>query len=257
MKVRVTNIQRFSLNDGPGIRTTVFFKGCGLKCPWCSNPENINYEIENYYNEDTNEKGVFGYDITLDDLEKEILKDQKYYTLNSGGVTFSGGEALLQFTKMEPLLKKLKQNKINMCIETSLFAPIKALEVATKYINEFIVDIKILDSDICSDVLKGNLDIYFKNVDYLFKNFNGKIMFRIPITKEYTLKKKTFKNTIEFIKKYKPDRIEIFKIHNLGDSKYKSLNRKVTHYEEITDEEMKKIVEQFNDNDINVVECKI
>ena len=82
-------------------------------------------------------------------------------------------------------------------------------------------------------------------------------MFRIPITKEYTLKKKTFKNTIEFIKQYKPDRIEIFKIHNLGDSKYKSLNRKVTHYEEITDEEMKKIVEQFNDNDINVVECKI
>ena len=73
MKVRVTNIQRFSLNDGPGIRTTVFFKGCGLKCPWCSNPENINYEIENYYNEDTNEKGIFGYDITLDDLEKEIL----------------------------------------------------------------------------------------------------------------------------------------------------------------------------------------
>ncbi len=172
MKVRVTNIQRFSLNDGPGIRTTVFFKGCGLKCPWCSNPENINYEIENYYNEDTNEKGVFGYDITLDDLEKEILKDQKYYTLNSGGVTFSGGEALLQFTKMESLLKKLKQNKINMCIETSLFAPIKALEVATKYIDEFIVDIKILDSDVCSDVLKGNLDLYFKKYRLLIQKFS-------------------------------------------------------------------------------------
>ena len=61
MKVIISNIQRFSLHDGPGIRTTVFFKGCSLKCPWCSNPENINFNIEEYYEND--EKKYFGYEI--------------------------------------------------------------------------------------------------------------------------------------------------------------------------------------------------
>ena len=63
MKVRVSNIQRFSLHDGPGIRTTVFLKGCNLRCPWCANPENLDFEKTNFINENTKEKGVFGYDI--------------------------------------------------------------------------------------------------------------------------------------------------------------------------------------------------
>ena len=58
MKVIVTNIQRFCLHDGPGIRTTVFFKGCNLKCPWCSNPENLSFEIEEYNNDGI--KGIYG-----------------------------------------------------------------------------------------------------------------------------------------------------------------------------------------------------
>ena len=68
MKVRITDIQHFSLHDGPGIRTTVFLKGCSLKCPWCANPECISSEIQ----------GEFGYDISLEELEKEILKDEPF-----------------------------------------------------------------------------------------------------------------------------------------------------------------------------------
>ena len=94
MKVRITDIQHFSLHDGPGIRTTVFLKGCSLKCPWCANPECISSEIQ----------GEFGYDISLEELEKEILKDEPYYK-TGGGVTFSGGEPLLQIKNYEELLK--------------------------------------------------------------------------------------------------------------------------------------------------------
>ena len=75
MKVIISNIQRFSLHDGPGIRTTIFFKGCNLKCPWCSNPENIDFEIQEY--EYQKEKGIYGYEIELEQLEKEILKDKR------------------------------------------------------------------------------------------------------------------------------------------------------------------------------------
>ncbi len=77
MKVIVSDIQRFSLHDGPGIRTTVFFKGCNLRCPWCSNPENLEFNIIPYEYE--NEKGTYGYEITLEELEKEILKDKRVF----------------------------------------------------------------------------------------------------------------------------------------------------------------------------------
>ena len=63
MKVRITNIQHFSPHDGPGIRTTIFLKGCSINCPWCANPECISSEIE----------GEFGRDISLKELEKEVL----------------------------------------------------------------------------------------------------------------------------------------------------------------------------------------
>lgn len=109
MTVRITNIQHFSLQDGMGIRTTVFLKGCNLNCPWCSNPENISFEIENYHHD--NQSEYFGYDISLEDLEKEILKDEVFYG-DDGGVTFSGGEPLLQIKEFKPLLKSLKNKNI-------------------------------------------------------------------------------------------------------------------------------------------------
>ena len=141
MTVRITNIQHFSLHDGPGIRTTVFLKGCNLTCPWCCNPENINYEIE-YYIEDGIEK-EFGYDISLEDLEKEILKDQVYYE-NDGGVTFSGGEPLLQIKLLEPLLKSLKEKEINICFETALSVPLENLKLAIEYADELFIDVKFI-----------------------------------------------------------------------------------------------------------------
>ena len=185
MKVRYTNIQRFSLNDGPGIRTTVFLKGCNLRCPWCANPENIDYQLTPYINE--NENGVFGQDIEVLELYEKIIKDKPFYELNNGGVTFSGGEPLLQIKALEPLLQKLKKEKINMCIETALQVPSELVEIAVNYIDEFIVDIKILDEDECKIVLNGNIDLYKKNLEILIQNAQIDI-FRIPLVNEYTLK---------------------------------------------------------------------
>ena len=83
----ITNIQRFSLHDGPGIRTTVFLKGCSIKCPWCSNPENIKNYPEVYYKDGV--KGIYGKEFSLDEIYAEIVKDRVFYEDN-GGVTFSG-----------------------------------------------------------------------------------------------------------------------------------------------------------------------
>ncbi len=205
MKVKITDIQHFSLHDGAGIRTTVFLKGCNLKCPWCANPECISSKIEN----------GFGRYISLNELESEILKDEPYYK-TGGGVTFSGGEALLQIKDLEPLLKKLN---INICFETALFVDGNLVKIANEYADELIVDIKMLNPENTKHVLGGNINVFLSNLEFLDLN---KVTFRIPVTK-YSIE-----DTLEIcdlIKKYPPKKIEIFKLHNLAKRKYEILNK--------------------------------
>lgn len=214
MKVRVTDIQHFSLHDGPGIRTTIFLKGCSIKCPWCANPECISPKIE----------GEFGYDISLEDLENELLKDEPYYK-TGGGVTFSGGEPLLQIRFMEPLLKSLKLKNINICFETALFVPKEYLNRANFYADEFIVDIKMLDSEKTKNILNGNVKQYLDNLNHLDLE---KTTFRIPVT-EFSLNDK--KLILDLLKDFKPKKVEIFKLHNLAKRKYEILNKEFYHEE--------------------------
>lgn len=244
MKVRVSNIQRFCLHDGPGIRTTVFFKGCNLTCPWCANPENIDFEPTPYFDELKKEKGVFGQDIEVSELFEEIMKDREYYKFNNGGVTLSGGEPLLQIKKMEQLLKKLKENNINICVETALQVPSELVELAIKYVDEFIVDIKILDSVICKEVLHGDIDLYYKNLDILSENNKISIL-RIPLINEYTLNDENIEKILELLKKYKFEKIEIFKIHNLAESKYRMLERKIPNFSKVNDFKVKQVFEKI------------
>lgn len=256
MKVRVTNVQRFSLHDGPGIRTTIFLKGCNLKCPWCANPENLDFEKTEYYNETTKEKGCFGYDIEAVDLFDDIIKDKHYYKMNNGGVTFSGGEPLLQIKALEPLLIKLKKENVNMCIETALQVPTELVEFASNYIDEFIVDVKILNEKECKEILNGNIEIYNKNVEFLISK--EKIdTFRIPLVNEYTLKEENIKNILEFLKKYKVRKVEIFKIHNLAESKYKSIGKTMTKFSKIEDGKIKEVYDKIKELNINVEIIKI
>lgn len=254
MKVRVTNIQRFSLQDGPGIRTTVFLKGCNLKCPWCANPENLSYEIQEY--EDEGQKGKFGYDIELEELEKEILKDEKFYSLNNGGVTFSGGEPILQFQKLEDLLKKLKNRNINICVETALYVPEQLLDIALKYVDEFIVDLKILDSEQCKNVLNGDINVYYKNIERLFKEKQN-IKIRIPVTLEYTLNQRNKEKIIKLLDKYKPKDVELFKIHRLAEKKYKVLGKEMIEYQEVPEEVIQNFLNEILKLKINAKICKI
>ena len=217
MSVRITNIQHFSLHDGPGIRTTIFLKGCSLNCPWCANPECISPKIE----------GEFGYDISLEELEKEILKDEPYYK-TGGGVTFSGGEPLLQIRSLEPLLKSLKLKNINICFETSLFVKKEYLNIAKLYANEFIVDIKMLNPENTRNILNGDVNQYLDNLNILDLK---KTTFRIPVT-EFSLNDQDL--ILDLLENFTPKKLEIFKLHNLAKRKYEILNRDF-YFEEVED----------------------
>ena len=172
------------------------------------------------YGKDDEKKGLFGYDIELDELEKEILKDDKFYKLNNGGVTFSGGESILQVEKLEELLKKLKSKNINICVETALYVPEDLLDIALKYVDEFIVDVKILDSEQCKKVLNGDINLYYKNIEKLFKEKEN-IKITIPVTLEYTLNQKNKEKIIKLLDKYQPKEVELFKIHRLAEKNIK------------------------------------
>ncbi len=252
MKVIVSNIQRFCLHDGPGIRTTVFFKGCNLKCPWCSNPENIDFEVQEYFKD--GEKNVYGKEISLENLEKEILKDKDYYE-KEGGVTFSGGEPLLQFKNIEPLLKNLKEKDINICVETALTVSTEIIDIAIKYVDEFIIDIKILDEN-SSYKINGNVEFFYKNIEKLLKN-NVNVTFRIPLVPEFTVTEENINKIYDFLKIYKPQKVEIFKIHRLGESKYKSLGKEMMEFKDISDDKILEIKEKIKKLNIEVDYIKI
>lgn len=252
MRIMVTNIQRFSLHDGPGIRTTVFLKGCSLSCPWCANPENISFKKEKYYDSDKNEHGEYGYEISTDNLYKELIKDKDFYDDN-GGVTFSGGEPLMHFDYIEPLLKKLNEDNINICIETCLFAPLDVLKKAIKYIDYFIVDCKILDKDLCTSILGGNISLYLNNLDQLYKMVENKnIIIRIPLINGFTNNIDNISAIISLMKKYNPLKIEIFSGHTMASKKYASLSKEILNNVSISDKELDNIKKEFENNNLNV-----
>ena len=134
----VTNIQRMCFHDGPGIRTTVFTKGCSVHCPWCSNPENISFEPEIY--EKDGIQGIYGREYTAAELEYILLKDRDFWG-EDGGVTFSGGEALMQAEALADILIRLKELRVHIALETALFVQGENLQRVLPYIDYVIADL--------------------------------------------------------------------------------------------------------------------
>jgi len=259
--ILLTNIQRFSLHDGPGIRTTVFLKGCSVRCPWCSNPENLVNAVQKYVRKGKDgrveEAGEYGQWYSCEELYAEVIKDKSFYgscggggdKLASlpGGVTFSGGECMMQMKELKPLLERLNAEDIHMAAETSLFATPDCFSIAIKHIGLFYVDIKIMDEEQCKMVLGGKLTYYKENLETLLKS--GKpVVFRLPVIGGYTDSDENRRAAVELIKScasyHNLIKIELLKEHNLGTNKYQLLldagnDIKMPDYKGVSDDLMK------------------
>lgn len=270
MSVLLNNIQRFCVHDGPGIRTTIFLKGCNIRCPWCANPENLKNSYD-YYVDKTkcirdhdrctanpscsylrssavekndykkckvNAIGIYGKPLNEEDILFEIVRDKAFYG-NDGGVTLSGGEALLHIDCIEHLLKLILDHDINLSVETGLFVSALNLKKAIQYFDYFIVDVKTLDSKVCREILKGNLQQFLTNLDYLFLNVPAnKITLRMPLVRDITYTQENMKAMTLLLNKYKPEKCEIFSVHNLGRNKYESLGLNYREFSKLSDEEL-------------------
>jgi len=220
----IFNIQRYSLNDGSGIRTIVFFKGCPLRCPWCSNPESQKMEIEEMKSNVNKDIKIVGKWYTVDEVIKEVLKDEIFFTTSSGGVTLSGGEILTQGEFITELLKELKENMINTAIETCGYGSTEVFRKMLPYIDTVFFDLKIADNKKSKEILKGDFQTIKNNFTEAIKN--NKVIPRFPYIPEYTDDIENINEILKIIRNFNLKEIHILPYHNYGMSKYEQLNRK-------------------------------
>lgn len=237
---RIFNIQRYSLNDGAGIRTVVFFKGCPHRCPWCANPESISPKIETVRREskclhcapclrDADEcpSGAFeriGRDVTLDELEREVMKDDVFFRSSGGGVTLSGGEVLMQAPFATQLLKRLRRYGIHTAIETAGDAPLSRLLPLARQCDEVLFDLKIMDPEQARSVTAVNLPRVMENLTQLVAE-GINVIPRVPLIPGYTLTDANMASVLAFLLHSGIRQLHLLPFHSYGEPKYRLLGQ--------------------------------
>lgn len=207
MKTSIDSIETLGLVDGPGIRVVIFFNGCKLRCKYCHNPEMFakkedNYDINTVYN--------------------KILRCKPYFK-NTGGVTFSGGEPLLNDKFIIELSKKLKKENINIAIDTAGVGN-GTYEEILKYIDLVILDIKHTDPKSYKE-LTGQEITHVENFIQELNKQNKKVWIRQVIVPDLTDNKEYIDSLVNYLKKIKNiERVDFLPFHRLGREKYISLN---------------------------------
>jgi pyruvate formate lyase activating enzyme len=229
------NIQKFALHDGPGIRTTAFFKGCPLSCWWCHNPESRSPEIQPMNGR------TIGKKYTVDELLEILLLDEVFYEQSGGGVTFSGGEPLNQPDFLCAVLEKSKEHGIHTAVDTSGCAPREVFERILPYTDLFLYDLKLMDASehfkFTSVSNKGILE----NLKFLLHTGAGTIV-RIPLIPTITDTEKNLKKILEFLKPFSPaPEIHLLPFHRTGNGKYEKLGmtNRLEDLEELSDAEIR------------------
>lgn len=205
----ISSCEPMGLVDGPGLRYVVFMQGCKLRCLYCHNPETW--------------KMNGGQKISSDELLNKILRYKNYYT--KGGVTFSGGEPLMQKDFLIDILKKCQENNLHTAIDTAGVG-IGDYEEILKYTDLAILDIKAIEEKEYQKITGSNMQEFNKFLQVVIK-MQKKLWLRSVIvpgindTKEYVLKLKEYIKSIPNVEK-----IELLPYHLYGVDKYKELNIK-------------------------------
>jgi len=259
----VFNLQHFSIHDGPGIRTTVFFKGCNLRCPWCHNPESWSMQPQMQVTDmrcigcgecarvcpqaKDGKPALFtdactgcgacaescyaeaiervGKRMTIPELLTDILRDKSYYDATGGGVTVSGGEPLLQPEALYELLAALKAQGIHTAVESALCVDKSVLEPLLPLIDLFLCDIKCTDSAKHEAVIGQSNERILENLRYLAEN--GKEMtLRTPVIPGFNDTEEDISAIACFVASLKGDHaLELLPFRDLCTVKYAALRK--------------------------------
>lgn len=225
VKGLIFNIQKFSINDGPGIRTVVFFKGCPLRCKWCSNPESQSGEQESMYDEQTAKQTIVGDYMTVDDIMKVILQDKDFYEESGGGVTFSGGEVLFQASFAIELAKAVKAAGINLACATTGYARPKVFNEFMSYMDFMYYDCKQWDPAQHRIGTGADNGVILRNLATAVQA-HQKMMVRIPVIPGFNYTLNDADHFGQLFNQIGVTEVELLPFHQFGLKKYQDLGRK-------------------------------
>lgn len=299
MRGRYARIQRFSTKDGPGIRTTVFLKGCNLQCKWCHNPEAISFKPLLMYSESAcvqcgtctlvcpntavefiNGKRTYIYEkctqcgtcvercmqdaleITgtdIDDFElyKLLIRDAAYYHASGGGVTFSGGEPLLQGEFVIAVSEKLHSSSIPVALDTALHLAWESIAPVVDAVDLVLADIKSMDREIHKTYTGVYPDLIWENIQHL-RELGIKVVIRMPLLKGVNDTNDQIDKAIAFLEGWHTlQGVELLPYHQLGVDKAKSYDGGILAQEVFsapTGSELQLIKKKFKSAHIPIME---
>lgn len=285
-------IKKFAIHDGPGIRTTLFMKGCPLNCLWCHNPEGKSYkkEIALYTHKCTscgrckevcenqlfeprkidrtkciacgkcqdacfNEAlSIYGEDMAVEEAFNLLIEDKDFYLTSNGGVTISGGECLMQADFVAELLKKLKEENIHTAVDTCGYVPESAFLKVIPYTDIFLYDIKAFSEETHIKCTGKSNKLIWDNLALLDK-YNKKVIIRYPVIPTYNdFEAEDIAKKLSTFNNI--ESVDILQYHNFSGSKYDALGLENTmpQVEPPTKEQLNEIRNIFNSYNLNTNE---
>lgn len=220
----IFNIQKFSINDGRGIRTVVFFKGCPLRCPWCANPESQKACIEKMRDDADGVLKTVGEYKTVPEVMKILLQDRDFYEESQGGVTFSGGEVLNQPGFAIALAKAIKKEGIDLACETTGFAKPQIFERFMNYMDFIFFDVKHWDSEKHREATGVPNSLILHNLQTALEE-RKEVLVRIPVIPDFN---NSADDAVQFGKLFNRigvEKVEILPFHQFGLKKYAAMGR--------------------------------
>lgn len=257
MTATIFDIQRSSFVDGPGIRTTVFFKGCDLRCAWCHNPESQSAAPQLMVYADkcvgcgkclekcpnslrsctlcgkcepycpAEARRTCGKEYTMEALMAEILTDKLFYDTSGGGVTFSGGECMLYPEFLAELLEKCKENGVSTAVDTAGHVPFSHFERVLPHTDLFLYDVKAMDAQVHKQYTGVDNALILENLARLLSR-GARIWIRYPVIAGVNDTESEIRALADFLAVHGlPERIELLPYHALGESKSRAIGREV------------------------------
>ena len=272
----IFDIERNSFVDGPGIRTTVFLKGCNLRCVWCHNPESQSFAPQMLYYQDkctgcgkcqrvcptpdnctlcgrcsifcpVDARKVCGKEYTVEKVWEEIEKDIPFYQNSGGGVTFSGGECMLQVDFLSEILKKCKENGVHTAVDTAGHVPFSSFEKVLPDTDLFLYDVKCFDCTKHEKYVGVGNERILENLQKLLAA-GAKVWIRIPVIPSVN-------DTVEEMQEIKAflenaggvERVELLPYHAMGENKYRAIGTEPVIFEAPSEEKMRELKAVFAD----------
>jgi pyruvate formate lyase activating enzyme len=262
----VFEIERYAIEDGPGIRTVVFFKGCNLRCRWCQNPESHSPRPQVMYYRNrcigcrrclevcpaeavrevppfgfitdhhrcrlcgscvdecfSDARKIVGRRMSIEAIMEEIRKDQAFYDESGGGVTFSGGEPLLQADAVRSLARRCREEGIHTAVETAGHVPWESIEAVLPWLDLLYFDLKHIDSEEHKRYTGVHLDLILENLSRAGECFDNLVV-RIPVVPGVNATEQAMTRMFSHLLAHTTvRRVELLPFHRLGLAKYEGL----------------------------------